>query len=786
MSPKATRGDIVQKIPQDGPPWDRPYGPMPPMPHPPELEALPTAGSLVGRHLIVREIARGTVGPLYLARTQNNDQDTLGAIDTLARVIPLPADLPAKDDQLIAEAIWDSANVGHDMVLRVADVVAGKGWVTLVHDHHLGSLLGSMQRRAGDLGSGFPSEVAARIALDVLEGLEQSRGLCESNRIPWRPGSIAIGSLYLCGDGRTRALDGQVMAAVMRSAHMRALFGTAASVAPEMLDANREPDERTDVFAVGAVLWELLTGREMKLVPEVPIANVVLSVPRGTQVPQGLVYALQRAVELDPAQRQSTLRELAVELVMGAEKVATYEQVIEFASTLLPYEAAFQSMPPDAGRAEAASAPMPALEQSEPRFASPLVAPAAAAASTATPAQKPEPSPQSSPKSHAAAAWDWSPPPKATPVITSAAAARLVPSSIAPATPTPATPAPATPAPAEVSAAAATPAPAAVVPTTDDIKPAAAAGSVESALDSASNPKGARLEQISWPDEDGSPNALANAVVEPAKKSNGAKPAGISRDQLDTMSGPGTSGGLEVAKGSKPSDGDPGVAVSPVIEIRQGPSSARQPEPVAKLARRDSGRPTATAKSTASAAGHGSTKTSSSRPRGAKLGEATTENSALSDEALDILLGKRPKSDVTKKGGLQITPTTLILGFSTTVLAVILVMLLLQHQSRPAAPTAMPVPPVVTRPVEQTVAASPAETAGQPADRGSIQQAAAPVGKPAEAAPTNPTDVKVDRRKQRPAKSGANAATKAGVTVDEAASDDSKAKKPKTYVPNDL
>src|SRR5512145_2452611 len=263
----------------------RPY--LTPMPQPPELEAIPTAGSLVGRHLIVREISRGTIGPLFLARTQNESE----AVDTLARVIPIPLDLPSKDDQLIEEAIWDSANVGHDMVLRVADVVAGKGWVTLIHDHQPGTMLSAMHWRASDLGNPFPSEVAARMALDVLEGLEQSRSLCDSNGVPWRSGGIAMGSLYLCGDGRTRALDGQVMAAVMRSARMREIAGTSAGLPPEMLDEGRDLDQRADVFTVGALLWQLLTGRELSNDTAFPAESISRSAPHGTLVPQGLESA---------------------------------------------------------------------------------------------------------------------------------------------------------------------------------------------------------------------------------------------------------------------------------------------------------------------------------------------------------------------------------------------------------------------------------------------------------------------------------------------------------------
>ena len=108
----------------------------------------------------------------------------------LARVVTLPPGLAGKDEQALADAIWDSTNLVHDLVLRVADVVTGKGWLTLIHEHSEGSLLEYLQRCAKEASSPFPAKVAARIVLDVVEGLEQSRDHCANANIPWRPGSV--------------------------------------------------------------------------------------------------------------------------------------------------------------------------------------------------------------------------------------------------------------------------------------------------------------------------------------------------------------------------------------------------------------------------------------------------------------------------------------------------------------------------------------------------------------------------------------------------------------------
>jgi serine/threonine protein kinase len=730
------------------------------MSHPPELEAIPTAGSLVGRHLIVREIAKGTFGPLYLARTQDSD----GAVDTLARVMRLPGDLPPKDDQLIAEAIWDSANLGHDMVLRVADVVAGKGWVTLVHDYCAGSLLSSMHWRTEDLGGSFPSEVAARIALDVLEGLEQSRGLCESNCIPWRPGSIVIGSLYLCSDGRTRALDGQVMAAVMRSAQMRGQSSASLSVAAEMLDGDREPDERTDVFAVAVVLWQLLTGRTLSVDPAVPVADVAESVPAGTQVPAGLVQALHRALQHDPGQRQTTLRELAVELVMGAEKVATYEQVIEFAGSLLPYEVAFQSRPSAASQ-EPTPPAAPKVDASVTRSAAQLSADLGVSGSAVSPAP--------------AVA-------QPTPRYASPFAPHLHPAEPSGAHEIPALPSQASQAAAAASASSdgsADAAPGSDEPSTvGDPATTTPSPGLDPARDDS---KGSRLEQISWPDDERTrlapiaspetPKPDKQWNVPPIATGTSASEGGAVSERRSGSHTDATQSRTSKSPEPAVDERDAEAKTSPGLESRREHAMIKQPEPTAKSMRRESARPGNKA-APASSTGHGSTKpTASVRPKAAK----PVDVRLLAEELANA--GNKPP----RAGGLQVSATTLILGFSTTVLAVVLVMVLVLRQSSPSPTAVAPSQHYSAQPPIERASAQDAGTAPQPlvADRDFGQHAATPANKSVDAGPPPAPEQKVDRHK-RPAKSGSNAANRAG--DDEGPNDERASRRPRRYVPSDL
>jgi cytoskeletal protein RodZ len=147
---------------------------------------------------------------------------------------------------------------------------------------------------------------------------------------------------------------------------------------------------------------------------------------------------------------------------------------------------------------------------------------------------------------------------------------------------------------------------------------------------------------------------------------------------------------------------------------------------------------------------------------------------ALRNNDAPALEEKTPK----KSGGLQISMTTLLLGFSTTVLAVVLIMLLVQRQSAPA-----PTPPSPA--LQQEVrAANAAPAAQQPETPTDSEGATRPTTLPSKA-PNTPslTDTKSDRPK-RPTKSQGTAAKSAG--AEDESGDDPKQKKPKHYIPNDL
>jgi serine/threonine-protein kinase len=134
------------------------------------------------------------------------------------------------------------------------------------------------------------------------------------------------------------------------------ILGSALYMSPEQMNSARSVDHRTDIYALGATLFELLGGEPphvAKTFPELCV-KVLTMPPRALQelrpeVPEGLVKAIERSLERDPAKRYASVAEFLQALSPYA-RGRTRAKMVNLFRQYAPHLQLLPSMRPKKGR----------------------------------------------------------------------------------------------------------------------------------------------------------------------------------------------------------------------------------------------------------------------------------------------------------------------------------------------------------------------------------------------------------------------------------------------------
>ena len=164
-----------------------------------------------------------------------------------------------------------------------------------------------------------PTELALRLA-DVAEALEEShrngvihRDVKPSNLLMTSDGRLLIGDFGLAHVAEEPSLTRTGDA-----------VGSPAYMSPEQVSSRTQGtpiDHRTDIYSLGATLYELLTGRppfvaesRNQLLAQIAAAEPLPPSQLRADIPRGLEFICLRAIEKSPQRRYSTAAEMAVDL----------------------------------------------------------------------------------------------------------------------------------------------------------------------------------------------------------------------------------------------------------------------------------------------------------------------------------------------------------------------------------------------------------------------------------------------------------------------------------------
>jgi serine/threonine protein kinase/tetratricopeptide (TPR) repeat protein len=297
-------------------------------------DAAPLAASTMtgplGEFRLLREIGRGGMGVVYEA-----EQTSLGRRVAL-KVLAATPGTDAKQLARFQIEAQVAAALNHPHIVPIFAVGCDRGVhyyaMQLIEGRCLAKLLwdaeprpgkGATDGQRGDEGtqksprSPVSPQDAARLAMQAAEALEHAHGLGVLHR-DIKPGNLLVdgrGHLWIADFGLARFQDAGNLTL------SGDLLGTLRYMSPEQAAGGRILDPRTDIYSLGATLYELLTARpafdgadRQELLRQ--ISQVEPTPPRklDSTIPPDLETIVAKAMAKEPCERYATARELALDL----------------------------------------------------------------------------------------------------------------------------------------------------------------------------------------------------------------------------------------------------------------------------------------------------------------------------------------------------------------------------------------------------------------------------------------------------------------------------------------
>ena len=276
------------------------------------------AGALfAGRFRIAGALGRGGMGDVYRA-----DDLELGHSVALKFLTAFRNDERARNR--LRNEVRLARQVSHPNVCRVFDIGEAQGELYLSMEYVDGEDLAALLRRIGRV----PADKGLEIARKLCAGLAAAHGKGVLHR-DFKPANIMID-----GRGEVRIMDFGLAAIADRVDGADVRSGTPAYMSPEQL-AGREATVRSDLYALGLVLYELFTGKAPFTARDVqelarqresrPVTTPSTLIP---DLDMKVERTILRCLEPDPELRPATALEVSAALPGGdplAEALAAGE-----------------------------------------------------------------------------------------------------------------------------------------------------------------------------------------------------------------------------------------------------------------------------------------------------------------------------------------------------------------------------------------------------------------------------------------------------------------------------
>jgi eukaryotic-like serine/threonine-protein kinase len=279
-----------------------------------------------GRYKVVRKLGAGGMANVYLAEDQELGRRV---------AIKILNDRHANDEQFVERFRREAKNaaaLSHPNIVSIYDRGEAEGTYYIAMEFLEGRSLKELIVQRGPA----PITVSVEYARQILSALRfaHRHGIVHRDI---KPHNVLVDS-----EGRVKVTDfGIARAGVSEMTEAGSIVGTAQYLSPEQARGT-DVDQRSDLYSLGIVLYELLTGtlpftgdtpveiamKHLSTVPEAPSA-------RRPEVPRDLDLIVTRALAKDPADRYQSAEELDADLERFARGAAVSPETEESATQIM-------------------------------------------------------------------------------------------------------------------------------------------------------------------------------------------------------------------------------------------------------------------------------------------------------------------------------------------------------------------------------------------------------------------------------------------------------------------
>lgn len=293
-------------------------------------DELTTGSTFAGRYQIVEELGKGGMGRVYRVLDKKLNEEVA------LKLIKPEIGLDRKTVERFSNELKLARKIVHKNVARMFDLNQEKGSHYITMEYIRGEDLRRLVRKMGTLSPGQ----AIHIAKQVCEGLGEAHRLGVVHR-DLKPQNIMVDE-----DGNARIMDFGIARSLSAKGITGAgvMIGTPEYMSPEQVEG-KEVDQRSDLYSLGIILYEMVTGR-VPFEGDTPFTIGVKhksEIPKNPKkinpnIPEDLSSVILKCLEKDKAKRYQTAVEVHSELEKIEKGIPTTERVVPERKTLTSRE----------------------------------------------------------------------------------------------------------------------------------------------------------------------------------------------------------------------------------------------------------------------------------------------------------------------------------------------------------------------------------------------------------------------------------------------------------------